>query len=91
MKETLIKLWENYKAPTPDKFRQVGDVLLVIAGIGGIILGHLTLVPTWLALVISLIGIAGKILSNFTAATTVKDVLTIIDRLGYHPENTKKS
>lgn len=91
MKKIIKKLWSNYKNVTPDKFRVIGDILLVVAGIGGIVLSHLTLVPVWLASAISLIGIIGKILSNFTAATTVKDVLTIIDRLGYNPENTKKS
>ena len=90
MKECIKNLWENYKAPTPDNFRKIGDWLLLIAGIGGIILGQFTVVPLWVASVISLIGIAGKILSNFTAATTVKDVLTIIDRLGYNPKEVKK-
>lgn len=90
MKECIKNLWANYKAPTPDKFRKFGDWLLLIAGIGGIILGKFTIVPVWVASIISLIGIAGKILSNFTAATTVKDVLTIIDRLGYNPKEVKK-
>jgi hypothetical protein len=90
MKKFMKNLWENYKTPTPDKFRKLGDWLLLIAGIGGIVLSQLTLVPAWVGSIISLIGIIGKILSNFTSATTVKDVLTIIDRLGYNPKEVKK-
>lgn len=64
----LKNLWKNYKAPTPAKWRKVGDALLAVS----IFLGSSELaipnMPKWLPIVTVVLGVAGKFLTNFFAA-----------------------
>ena len=78
----IIKaLWEDYKKPVPKLFRQIGDVLLVLTAIAGIVLPMFTGLPAWVGAVVTVVGIAGKFLTNFKAPKTSKDVLDIVGKL----------
>lgn len=66
----LKALWKNYKAPTPDKWRKIGDSLLIISiGLDGIVatLPIPEKVKIWIMAIISVMGVAGKFLTNFYA------------------------
>lgn len=61
----------NYWKPTPRRWRQVGDALVVI---GGTSAGFSLLMQNQvIAIVITLISLAGKIITNFTAKTYGSD------------------
>tara|TARA_R110000868_G_scaffold236129_4_gene490130 strand:+ start:54 stop:344 length:291 start_codon:yes stop_codon:yes gene_type:complete len=75
------QLWENYKLPTPQTARVVGDWLLLITAIAGIVLPMFTGIPAWVGAVVTLLGIGGKFLTNFKAPKTSKDVLDIVSKL----------
>tara|TARA_R110000868_G_C10578410_1_gene738396 strand:- start:298 stop:582 length:285 start_codon:yes stop_codon:yes gene_type:complete len=78
---TVKQLWADYKAPIPKLARQIGDILLIVAGIGGVLISMLTTLPQWVGVTITLIGLVGKLLSNFKAPKTPKEVLDIVSRL----------
>jgi hypothetical protein len=58
----IAKMKENYYAPTPKKWRQLGDALLAIAlmGIPAELAGY-----KWIGLSLFIIGVVGKFLTNF--------------------------
>lgn len=66
----MKKLWSNYKKVTPDRWRQIGDsILLAQAGLTGIIM---TLpvsdnAKVWAIAIVNFLGIIGKIMTNFSA------------------------
>lgn len=63
-----MKLLDNYKRPTPAKWRKIGDaILLGSTSLSAMMMGapiseH---TQTWLIFILNVIGVAGKILTNF--------------------------
>jgi hypothetical protein len=59
---------ENYKAPTPVKWRKIGDaILLSTTSLSGMIMGlpiseHKQL---WAIFILNAIGVGGKVITNF--------------------------
>lgn len=64
-------LHEKYKAPTPVKWRKIGDSILVgTSGMSAIMMGaplpeHVTI---WLVFTLNIIGVGGKVITNFFTA-----------------------
>tara|TARA_B110000977_G_scaffold132061_1_gene168160 strand:- start:1185 stop:1388 length:204 start_codon:yes stop_codon:yes gene_type:complete len=59
----LKTFFENYQKPTPKQWRQVGDTLLIITTAASgysILSNHETI-----GIVISVVGVIGKLLTNF--------------------------
>jgi hypothetical protein len=58
----IAKMKNNYYAPTPKKWRQLGDALLAVAlvGIPAELSGY-----KWIGLTLFIVGIIGKFLTNF--------------------------
>ena len=58
----ITKMKQNYYAPTPKKWRQLGDALLAVAlmGIPAELAGY-----KWVGLTLFALGIIGKFLTNF--------------------------
>ena len=76
MKEitTLVKLWNNYKMPTPDLYRKIGDICLIVGIIGGIIINEFEIVNPLVGEIVAVLGVVGKFLCNFNAATKPEDI-----------------
>ena len=61
-------MYEKYAAPTPIKWRKVGDSVLVgTSGMSAVIMGapfpeHITI---WVVFGLNVIGVGGKIVTNF--------------------------
>ena len=64
MLRTLKKILKKYWAPTPKKWRQIGDALLGIStmGVPVVLMNH-----AWIGITLFMIGIIGKFLTNFYA------------------------
>jgi hypothetical protein len=62
MVKQLNTLSKNYYAPTPKKWRQLGDALLAVAlmGIPAELAGY-----KWVGLTLFALGVIGKFLTNF--------------------------
>lgn len=64
-RELAKKAKENYKKPTPKKWKQIGETIqdagMVVAAIGGI------LTNPWVGVIALVIGKTGKILSRFAS------------------------
>jgi hypothetical protein len=64
-----MNLSENYTAPTPVKWRKIGDtILLVSSSLSTMVMGlpiseHAQL---WTVFVVNIIGVIGKVLTNLT-------------------------
>ena len=60
--KTLRKITKRYNAPTPKKWRQIGNALLGISAMGvpAVLMSY-----TWVGITLFIIGIAGKFLTNF--------------------------
>lgn len=61
MLKSLKKLNKKYCAPTPKKWRQIGDALLAVSAMGvpAVLASH-----PWVGISLFLIGIIGKFLTN---------------------------
>lgn len=63
-----MKAFENYAAPTPVKWRKIGDaILLATTSLSGMVMGlplseHAQL---WAIFILNAIGVAGKVITNF--------------------------
>lgn len=70
MVRKINSLAKNYYAPTPKKWRQLGDALLALSltGIPAELAGY-----TWIGLTLFIIGVVGKFLTNFFKEEDVKD------------------
>jgi hypothetical protein len=61
-------LMESYSAPTPVKWRKIGDAMLIgTSGFSALMMGapipeHYTI---WIVFVLNRIGVGGKIITNF--------------------------
>lgn len=61
-------LSEKYKAPTPIKWRKIGDSVLVgTSGMSAVMMGapiseHYTI---WIIFILNTVGVGGKIVTNF--------------------------
>ena len=66
----MAKMKENYYAPTPKKWRQLGDALLAVAlmGVPAELAGY-----KWIGLSLFIIGIIGKFLTNFFKEENVQN------------------
>lgn len=64
MKRVIRKLKKRYWAPTPQKWRKIGDALLGMSsmGIPAVLMNH-----AWVGITLFIVGIIGKFLSNFFA------------------------
>ena len=66
-----MKLLNNYYAPTPKKWRKIGDALLAVALYAQtqeFLTGYTTLMQA-----ISILGLVGKFLTNFFAEEEIKE------------------
>ena len=59
----LKKLFENYSKPTPKQWRQFGDSLLIITS--AVSSYSILTQNQTVGIVISIVGVAGKLLTNF--------------------------
>ena len=59
---TLRKIRKKYNAPTPKKWRQIGNALLGVSAMGvpAVLMSY-----TWVGITLFIIGIAGKFITNF--------------------------
>lgn len=63
-----MKALENYKAPTPVKWRKIGDAILLIStSLSTMVMGlpmteHQQL---WAIFIVNCIGVFGKVITNF--------------------------
>lgn len=68
IKKSKKSLTEKYTAPTPVKWRKIGDSVLVgTSGMSAIMMGaplpeHVTI---WLIFVLNVVGVGGKVITNF--------------------------
>ena len=63
MLDFMKQQWKNYKKPTPVLYRQIGDFLLLLTTAVGA--NELITGSTKISLIIILIGVIGKYLTNF--------------------------
>jgi hypothetical protein len=62
IKKHITKMKKNYWAPTPKKWRKLGDSLLAVSAMGvpAVLMNH-----HWVGISLFIIGIIGKFLTNF--------------------------
>lgn len=63
----MKNLWKNYKKPTPDKWRKIGDSLLAVSLFLGTATVMMPKVDKWIPMVSVGFGVVGKFLTNFFA------------------------
>jgi len=64
----LKESWEQYKKPTPPRFRQVGDTILIFSGFLSTSIMGLPISEhdkLWFVFGSNLLGVIGKIMMNF--------------------------
>jgi hypothetical protein len=63
---TQIKtLKEGYYKQTPKKWRKIGDAIMDISVVAGIIVAAIASPPAWVPVAVLIVGRVGKIITNF--------------------------
>lgn len=63
----LKSLWKNYKKPTPDKWRKIGDSILAVSLFLTTTTVSIPHIDKWIPFTAAALGIIGKFLTNFFA------------------------